>query len=58
MLVLVVCVGGVFFLHDACVWGRAFSKFVDCKGRRGDGGKVGIGFYMCLCVYVVGGRVG
>ena len=28
--------------------GLAFSKFVDCKGRR-DNSKVGIGFYMCLC---------
>ncbi len=41
--------------------GMAFSKFVDCR-RRVDGGKVGIGFYMCLCGWwrqvVVGSRVG
>ena len=38
----------VWCLHDSYVWGMAFSKFVDCR-RRVDGGKVGIGFYMCLC---------
>ena len=41
--------------------GLAFSKFVDCKGI-GDNGKVGIGFYMCLCScwrqVVMGNRVG
>ena len=56
---VVVCGQGVFFAGCMRV-GLAFSKFVNCKGGRdwirrewfviGDWrGKVGIGFYMCLC---------